>query len=386
MKPPSYGDLILKWSHKWSADKNATFQGGVIRRRMMAAHRLTLDDNFTRHIVDATLMLPPGELMKILPASRLPFEHVWMEFSYTALISQAAKYGALHGRSEAAEVGGFLVSRLNESGTLWRADIFTGSSGESEEDARPVILSFVISTEDFVPKGDGRLYQPLSHSWFGGNDTMKLHDDDEGSYLIETVSAMHMLGYTDLVEKGHDVQDHIQVIMSPMYTEGFVDHLLDASRPREKFDEVRRMVMGDLVAMVGVARFLILGLAFINEAYTTKLYFPAKGKAYHKGKFIPYMDRHIVSLNVPNNKTVKQYLTSISREAAKRRAHQVRGHWRQNHETGLERCYHAWAPVDEKHHECERCKRQRVWIKDHQRGDASIGYVQQQYQIHYKKA
>jgi hypothetical protein len=47
---------------------------------------------------------------------------------------------------------------------------------------------------------------------------------------------------------------------------------------------------------------------------------------------------------------------------ARRRAHQVRGHWRRD-----------W-----------RHEGQRIWIKEHQRGDASLGFVTHDYHVEHR--
>ena len=65
--------------------------------------------------------------------------------------------------------------------------------------------------------------------------------------------------------------------------------------------------------------------------------------------------------------------------ALRQRAHQVRGHRRRDWRNPLDKlCEHDF----DDHMVCRRCHGHQIWIAEHQRGDASVGFVTHDYEIH----
>jgi len=63
----------------------------------------------------------------------------------------------------------------------------------------------------------------------------------------------------------------------------------------------------------------------------------------------------------------------------RRRAHQVRGHWRRDwRKPLLAGCEHVW----NEEIFCTLCGGHKLWIDEHQRGDASLGFVMHDYEVH----
>ena len=66
----------------------------------------------------------------------------------------------------------------------------------------------------------------------------------------------------------------------------------------------------------------------------------------------------------------------------RRRAHQVRGFWRSDWRHPLSPlCAHAFDDTMI----CRHCRGRKIWIAEHQRGDASIGFVTHDYSVHANK-
>jgi hypothetical protein len=62
----------------------------------------------------------------------------------------------------------------------------------------------------------------------------------------------------------------------------------------------------------------------------------------------------------------------------RRRAHMVRGHWRIDwRHPPKPLCAHEWSTEGV----CERCRGHRLWVHEHQRGDASLGFVTTDYAV-----
>jgi hypothetical protein len=95
-----------------------------------------------------------------------------------------------------------------------------------------------------------------------------------------------------------------------------------------------------------------------------------------KGRYRHFLDHKVLTLHIPQKNYTKIARNLIA--AARRRAHQVRGHWRLDwRNPGSPRCEHAWQ-VDQT---CSMCRAHRLWIHEHQRGDASIGFVTHDYAV-----
>jgi hypothetical protein len=79
-----------------------------------------------------------------------------------------------------------------------------------------------------------------------------------------------------------------------------------------------------------------------------------------QGRYRKFLDHCIVTIVLPKGRDPHKVARSII-AIARRRAHQVRGHWRRD-----------W-----------RHEGQRVWIREHQRGDASLGFVTHDYRVEH---
>jgi hypothetical protein len=97
-----------------------------------------------------------------------------------------------------------------------------------------------------------------------------------------------------------------------------------------------------------------------------------------RGRYRKFLEHTTITLNVPQ-KTYRKLARSLI-AAAHRRAHQVRGHWRLDwRNPGNRICQHQWL-ADQV---CSRCHAHRLWISEHQRGDASIGFVTHDYSVEH---
>lgn len=85
-----------------------------------------------------------------------------------------------------------------------------------------------------------------------------------------------------------------------------------------------------------------------------------RGMFLHNRKPRPYMEHNVVHLRIPI-RTAYSYIRKGAVEAARKRRHRVREHFR---------VYHAGTP-----------KERRVLVHEHMRGDASLGYVKQEYEV-----
>jgi len=125
------------------------------------------------------------------------------------------------------------------------------------------------------------------------------------------------------------------------------------------------------------ARDLWILLATINDLPVTIEHIePNKGYV-ARGSYKKFLAHSIVHLTVPETRWHK--LVTKTAATLRRRAHQVRGHWRNDWHKPLSKlCEHEF----DAQMICRRCHGHKIWIAEHQRGDASLGFVTHDYKLH----
>jgi hypothetical protein len=98
-----------------------------------------------------------------------------------------------------------------------------------------------------------------------------------------------------------------------------------------------------------------------------------------RGSYKKFLQHAVVHLTVPETEWRK--LVSKTATLLRKRAHQVRGHWRKDWR-------HPLFPLCDPHEFDDqmvyrRCHGHKVWVHEHQRGDASIGFVTHDYEVHH---
>jgi hypothetical protein len=112
---------------------------------------------------------------------------------------------------------------------------------------------------------------------------------------------------------------------------------------------------------LGELRFAWALLAAINDVPISLRHVEeSKNSYFAKGKYRNFLSHSIISINIPKDRDPIKMARRVI-ELCRKRAHQVRGHWRRD-----------W-----------RHEGNRIWVKEHQRGDAALGFVTHDYNIHH---
>jgi hypothetical protein len=102
---------------------------------------------------------------------------------------------------------------------------------------------------------------------------------------------------------------------------------------------------------------------------------PSRG-FFSRGVYKKFLQHSIVHLTVPETRW--RALINKTATMLRRRAHQVRGHWRKDWRNPL-------SPLCEHEFDddmiCQRCQGRKLWIGEHERGDASLGFVTHDYTV-----
>jgi len=175
--------------------------------------------------------------------------------------------------------------------------------------------------------------------------------------------------------EGHPMMEKAtKIIKSESYGIEAERRLRETKEKTIRFAE--RGITFGLAEHMGAWRFIIGLLTLINarDYVTSDSTFKTGKNHIANGKVVSYLEHRRVSLKLPR-KVVVARLKSELHEAARKRRHEVIGHWAHSHKTGNPDCHHVYVAETPLREVCEKCKHKRWWVKPHERGDASLGYI-----------
>lgn len=145
------------------------------------------------------------------------------------------------------------------------------------------------------------------------------------------------------------VSESVAVVQAPHIPRSLVEH-------HNKVVSREFNILGELASDL---RYLWSLLATINDLPTSMREVKSDRGYVSRGSYKKFVSHTVISLTIP----AKRYRQVANRAIAiaRRRAHQVRGHWRRDR-------FHPG---------------ERIWIREHQRGDASLGFVLHDYSVHH---
>jgi hypothetical protein len=121
-------------------------------------------------------------------------------------------------------------------------------------------------------------------------------------------------------------------------------------------------------------------LAIINDIPITRTLIAPTHGVLLGAKVRAYAKHTVLHLTVPDIEWKR--LMRKSAKLIRKRAHQVRGHWRKDWRKPLAPgCEHAFSADMI----CQHCGGHKIWVPEHQRGDAGIGFVTHDYEVHHEK-
>jgi hypothetical protein len=101
-----------------------------------------------------------------------------------------------------------------------------------------------------------------------------------------------------------------------------------------------------------------------------------------KGQIRKFLSYQTLTLNVPVKKDTRVLARQLI-ALARKRAHQVRAHWRHDwRNPGNQSCKHEW-DIEQR---CRLCRAHRIWVHEHQRGDPSLGIIFKDYIVTHEAA
>lgn len=330
----------------------------LLRKRMDVCRRFHLADEFVEHAVHKANTLTPYEVFESFQVAKLPFEHVWLEFNNAVRLGSEADEEYVD-PDKAAPRGAVMMSRIPGDNIL-----LTSYLGRPGENAFPQMCAFILGndttrgltaikhisgtlsydialTKMRAERGDTHAHGYEMTPWDLGQY------DKENDYVCEPSAITRILASKS------------RLITEPFFWNTWLgmEHALDK-------EVVSHGLANSIVDMRGDLKLWVTVLAMMNIVpikYTHKPVKPTSDN--YQGKQKPYLDYQVVEIEAGRQKVINvvNHAFRAIREKAKKRAHEVRGHWR---------VYHKGTP-----------KEFKVWVTEHQRGDASLGFVRQTWEV-----
>ena len=284
-------------------------------------------------------------------SARTPFEIVWIEFNFRRFAQQSDEITGLDScLPETPNREGWLIWRHPRRDTAMQIQAFADAMSESDVDAAKTTspVGFGWTVDDSIPP------------WPTCLDLSEC--DPKTMFTTDAEVACGLSKYKT---------EHVVVCHT---------HLI-ARSAIEKAKTAKAQWLHDAVLNhAGILRRVWALLATIDDIPVLKKDVSVMRGFVAKGRYRRFLCHSTITLHIPE----KRELQKLARQLiaiARRRAHEVRGHWRNDwRNPGSRLCKHEWQ-VDQT---CALCHAHRIWIHEHQRGDASLGLVVHDYLVSHE--
>jgi hypothetical protein len=361
-------DLLNDFRKASEKEKHLKCYSSLIRR----ARPYTLDNDAVEMITEIASGPTIADKLAIYRIlARLPFDVIWLELDYDARYNTRVKLGTSVGAKpkDTPDRMGWLMERITE--TVWRAttiiryDAAATGSGRTVDTFGSV---HVLSTEG-----------PLEFRSFARDPVLREAVQEmnkaDAHYPDGTGASMGQALAWGFGQRANDSEGGTKYITLPQHLAG--TNAVDVAPSWEpiletvsggvasvKRERAKKHMFDSSVELQGDLRFLCAALATINEVPITYRDVQEPGHQLIKGSIKPYLINRIVTIALPKRKGRVNKIMGMLRLAEKRmRAHEVGGHFK------IVRSGPNRSIVE------------RRWIKDYQRGDASLGFVRQEREV-----
>jgi hypothetical protein len=348
---------------KWLLNK-IHFRAELLRNHLKTARRMYLDKSVLQATKDKLgdyVSMP--DIAAIAGLAYLPFETIWIEYDPVERHAINHQISTWKDRRQ-----GYLLRRRSpDQPENWYA------------------VRFLQYETDDV---DTMILMPCACCVVFGLGNEGIRQTDHTDMVAFQRDAAIGWGLADVATKTIQQYEILNQIGRLAYEPYFWSTLIQSSEQTgnsQGMKMIEQQWIMDLNYIRGDILWLISFLALINYVDVTYREAPPAGQYYYNRRNCPYLANRTVTINVSANQ-MREYVDHQLQphfEAERRRAHEVRGHWR-HYQTSPHCDYteHRWEMFDEhKRERCQRCGTRRVWIEHHIRGDASLGFVEHNYRV-----
>ena len=378
-KPPTLIDSIYQLAcqkeQHWGWVSNS-----AMRRALFSARRFVLDDEMSAFLgnlateafiakkadgIDGAAigktppsMVAAAEQMRI--SARAPHHATWVEFNLRKSLqrSQEVKGRPPLNVDDCPLTEGWLIEQHPQLDYAFRCHLFFSSDKEDSKGFDHWVFPFCYgwTVND----------QPLP--WKEVMPEVRGVGSMTGQDMTKSEIFTGLIGYkTDKIDI---VESNLLVdIPADMDGQGGRQHLINL-----------------LAEWSGAMRRVLAFLATINDVPVLHKEVRASRGFMANRNYHRFLDHKVITLHVPQTSDLRKMARYIV-AAVRRRAHQVRGHWRADWRfPGTRDCPHLWSlhPESDSLQQCG-CGARRFWIHEHQRGDASLGFVTHDYNVTHEE-
>lgn len=330
--------LLDKFWQQCNRDK--TYRG--YRKILQESVAFRIDESTVRKICDLATQ-DPEKVLSYLPAARAPYDVTWIELD---LHRRAAyNYEIATDPSRPGPDTPYQMGHLIRCVTPTKYLIYTVVS-ENENNVGMGLMPIVhmVNLDD-----DGPPDQMLDVRGMASIS----EDLDFAVLLAKSMSWGWVSTDEEEVRLPKAANNHYNIGVDPVFIEGL--------RERKRSIHIESIIQSSIGECAGDIRWLICALAAINEVPTvTGREERTSGSFRGGGRMQPYLKHRTIELQIGRTMTLKKMHKLIG-SAAKKRAHRVRRHVRVYHRGTAEEF--------------------SVWVEPHVRGDASLGWVHQDYEV-----
>ena len=352
------------------------------REDMKAAHRFVLDDDFVRYATEVSSTTSPEKLLARLQYATLPYQVTWIECN---LLVKVRTMRAIHQMDDRHfdynTVGrriGYLLHRLNDTDAV--CQIVCQTLDDRDITAAMSSYYFSLTEHDWGPHfganiaGTVPLTEP--HLLHAGRASLWGYTAAGEPGMLDSVRELQRLGMPRFLQR------HGEIGYSRLYRG--IAALFHDQRERET---IKAMMNREITEFTGTLRWVVCVLGMLNEVPLDVRHVKPDGqiRVGLTGRR-PMLDYHRLTLRLPKTKPL-QFIERKFRQATRRRAHEVRAHWRTYvHEVHCKSDEHQWEyDYDNGYRLCGVCNAYGRLIHEHVRGDPSLGWVDKEYVVKREK-
>lgn len=373
-------DLLNAFWHRAESNAGADKGWGVYLRVIKHARAFTLDDEAVEIIAN---MAFGGDVRdqkfgkridNYRQLARLPYPIMWLEFNYQVLHKWLVKHGidATRDIFGPPERVGFLMDENSNEPEVYRITTLGRMADPKTGEMIPAAVFPSAQTVCTRQVGEFEITSPKS----------------AGEVFAQAVKSGNYMGISSSVAWGllepdqHDNLGEIKEVMDhPLYKSSAVepeamwyDHMLESEDNATSWPQV---MSNSIIEQRFDLRFIVAALALINHVPVRYLPYRKAGHCRPKFEQRPYMSTSIITIEVPATRRrvrdIERHLKDIAGGWHNRR-HEVRGHWRVADVEVSDKWNPFYDPMTDKW-------RWRLWISRHERGDSTLGYVNQYHSV-----
>jgi len=338
------------------------------------AKKFVISDELASTITLVSKKSTVDDVLARFPSATLPYPVMWMEMSFNVVGS--IEYGDEEPGENEAYLGpmGLLFVRSPRNPAAWSMDFAMNVTGHYTS-IKKITSSTMLASYGFSPSGVA--------------DLPPRHDAPFHSYTTLTDKGRELFG--PLIGTAWGVTDNPERTLRP--------ELVDATFIAVSSPHISHAATSSLEQLAGVAkyqnlmswgilRWAVTALSMLSEVPDLIHAEESGGSVARQSGGKSGYSFHRLTLHIPNNKDPVRYIKRKLDHAvaARMRAHEVRGHWRNYHL--VEGCEHTWQQADEDptYRRCTSCGAFSRFISEHVRGDETLGWVRKEYILAGAKA